>query len=167
MWQPYLVLFKFCKEKTTMCDSSIVKARKSLTKRLTRERWIIVGPACAVCGNAIIDTAEVQAVLVSWEMAHTWAEEEALLVYSPANCVLVHQDECHYRAGTVQGKEKCVAHLLTWQGFTHIEAWLDQLKQPERLWIHELKKNIRGVMRRMAVISPLTETRKNGRIAFD
>jgi len=146
-----------------MC-TVINKARKVVTKRLTRERWIIVGPDCAICGHPIVGTVAVLEVLVTTEMAEAWDEVDAVRIYAVENCVLVHPGECQERAATSWGHEKCIANLLTWQGYSHIESWMDTLERPGKVWLIERKKYLRNVMRRMLVVRNLTDGVRIGTI---
>jgi hypothetical protein len=97
----------------------------------TRGAWTPGGfkPLCAVCGEAIQGGFEMHEVLIT---RAAWRGLPEQLIMVRQNCVLVHPGgkgfgSCHLDAHTGVGREKCVRHLLEYEGYENVMAWLESL----------------------------------------
>jgi hypothetical protein len=66
-------------------------------------------------------------------MQAMWRNLHEDLIIVRENCVLLHPGgknfgTCHLDAPTGVGKEKCVRHLLLYEGYEKVMAWLESVK---------------------------------------
>lgn len=94
---------------------------------------------CPVCDLPIRDlSADMHEVIITRGHA---PKEKQIQIFTEENCVLVHHGECHVVAATREGKHKCVAYLIRWNGKENILNWIDSLDLGE-----ETKREARYVL---------------------
>ncbi len=85
-------------------------------------------PICPVCDRPITHDGDLHEALITRGDAISSCQEE---IFSPYNCVLLHH-RCHMEFVGHGGEAilgKCVRHLVRWEGYEAVLAWLKQMRQ--------------------------------------
>lgn len=95
--------------------------RKRLKIHLCNTRVILtdVGfkPVCAWCGEPIIMMQpDLHEVLITRGDVQGCSYEVQQMIMVVTNCVNVHPGACHFMAATEEGQERCIKHLLKYEG---------------------------------------------------
>lgn len=109
--------------------------RAALKAALFNSRYLGTNsPKCPICRKPVTTTsAEMHEVFLTRGDVQNAPAAVREGIHARANCVLVHPGECHLAAQHTQtGKQACARHLIRFEGYITIRAWLIGLAEQMR-----------------------------------
>jgi hypothetical protein len=114
-----------------MGSDSLHSYRNELKSALMKDRGQLTmmgwRPLCPICDQPVEFPDMHEAIITRGQARGTDLAELGLL-YVRQNVVLVHHGTCHILAAMESGRVKCIRHLLEYEYFHEIIAWLEQVE---------------------------------------